>query len=79
MWPNAKNCILPIIRRKDMSNEIIDAAIEIIISECAKFEAITDELFDGFSIWLALFRDASSQDRVTEYKIVAYRYFLCMI
>ena len=41
MWPNAKNCILPIIRRKDMSNKIMDAANEIIISECVKFEAIT--------------------------------------
>lgn len=47
---------MPIIRRKDISNEIIDAANEIIISECAKFEAITlikkfvpseDMLFDN--------------------------------
>jgi hypothetical protein len=36
-----KNKVLPIIRRKDMSNEIIDAANEIIISEFEKFEAIT--------------------------------------
>jgi hypothetical protein len=36
MWPNANFFILPIIRRKDMSNEIIDAANEIIISECEK-------------------------------------------
>jgi hypothetical protein len=41
MWPNSKKCILPIIRRKDMSNEIIDAANEIIISDCEKFEAIS--------------------------------------
>jgi hypothetical protein len=39
----------------------------------------TDEQFDGFSIRWELFRDDSSQDRVTEYKIVAFRYFLCMI
>lgn len=38
MWPNTTFFILPIIRRKD---EIIDAANEIIISECEKFEAIT--------------------------------------
>jgi hypothetical protein len=56
IWPNAKKNFLPIIRRKDMSNEIIDAANEIIISECEKFEAITlikkfvpseDMLFDN--------------------------------
>jgi hypothetical protein len=53
---NANFFILPIIRRKDMSNEIIDVANEIIISECEKFEAITlikkfvpseDMLFDN--------------------------------
>jgi hypothetical protein len=41
MWPKANIFILPIIRRKDMSNEIIDAANEIIFSECEKFQAIT--------------------------------------
>jgi hypothetical protein len=41
MWPNTKNVILPIIRRRDMSNEIIDAAKEIFISECENVEAIT--------------------------------------
>jgi len=41
MWPSAKIFIMPIIRRKDMANESIEAANEIIATECAKFETIT--------------------------------------
>ena len=41
LWPDAKIFILPIIRRKDMANETILTANDIIQSECDKHETIT--------------------------------------